>query len=175
MAAGVEAEVRVQAGYYEMLVNRTGARLLQSNLEWLGPVRFSEKDQEFARQLQKSAGVEETGLDGSVQPLDENPGPPEGFSTDVADVSWNVPTLHFTATIAPANTAWHAWPVVACAGTTVGHAGMIYASKALAATAVDLFESPDQRAAIRREFEEKTRGKTYKGYIPDGPPPVPAQ
>lgn len=175
LAAGVETEVRVQAGYYEMLVNRTGARLLQANLEWLGPVPFSEKDQEFARQLQRSAGVEETGLDGSVQPLDENPGPPEGFSTDVADVSWNVPTLHFTATIALANTAWHAWPVVACAGTAVGHAGMIYASKALAATAVDLFESPDQRAAIRREFDEKTQGKTYKGYIPDGPPPVPAQ
>jgi aminobenzoyl-glutamate utilization protein B len=174
LAAGVEGELRVQSGDYEMMVNRTGARLLQTNLEWLGPVPFSAKDHEFARQLQKSAGVEEKGLDGSVQPIDENPGPPEGGSTDVADVSWNVPTLHLSVTTAPANTAWHAWPVVACAGTTVGHEGMIYASKALAATAVDLFENPDQRAAIRKEFEEKTRGTTYKGYIPDGPPPVPA-
>lgn len=175
LAAGVEGELRVQSGDYEMLVNRTGARLLQANLEWLGPVPFSDKDHEFARQLQKSAGVEAKGLDGSVQPLDENPGPPEGGSTDVADVSWNVPTLHLSVTTAPANTAWHAWPVVACAGTTVGHEGMIYASKALAATAVDLFESPDRRAAIRKEFEEKTKGTTYKGYIPDGPPPVPVE
>ena len=52
---------------------------------------------------------------------------------------------------------------------------MIYAAKALAATAVDLYENPEQRAAIRREFEEKTKGTTYKGYIPAGPPPVPAQ
>jgi aminobenzoyl-glutamate utilization protein B len=175
LAAGVEAEVRVQSGDYEMLVNMAGARLLQNNLEWLGPVPFTDKDHEFARQLQKSAGVEEKGLDGAVQPLDENPGPPEGGSTDVADVSWNVPTLHLSVTTAPANTAWHAWPVVACAGTTVGHEGMIYAAKALAATAIDLFESPDQRAAIRREFEESTKGKTYKGYIPDGPPPVPME
>lgn len=175
LAAGVEGEVRVQSGDYEMLVNRTGARLLQKNLEWLGPVPFSDKDQEFARRLQKSAGVEETGLDGAVQPLDENPGPPEGGSTDVADVSWNVPTLHLSVTTAPANTAWHAWPVVACAGTTVGHEGMVYAAKALAATALDLFESPEQRAAIRKEFEEKTKGTTYKGYIPDGPPPVPTE
>lgn len=173
LAAGVEGELRVQSGDYEMLVNRTGARLLQANLEWLGPVPFSDKDHEFARQLQKSAGVAETGLDGSVQRLDENPGPPEGGSTDVADVSWNVPTLHLSVTTAPSNTAWHSWPVVACAGTTVGHEGMIYASKALAATAVDLFESPAQREAIRKEFEEKTKGTTYKGYIPDGPPPVP--
>jgi len=175
LAAGVEGGVRVQSGDYEMLVNMTGARLIQANFEWLGPIPFSAKDQEFARQLQKSAGVEEKGLDGSVQPLDENPGPPEGGSTDVADVSWNVPTLHLSVTTAPANTAWHAWPVVACAGTSVGHEGMIYASKALAATAVDLFESPEQRAAIRREFDEKTKGTTYKGYIPAGPPPVPAE
>ncbi len=37
---------------------------------------------------------------------------------------------------------------------------MIYAAKALAATAVDLFESSDQRGVIRKEFEEKTRGTT---------------
>ncbi|HBL27412.1 MAG TPA: amidohydrolase [Acidobacteria bacterium] len=173
LAAGVEGSLRVQSGDYEMLVNRAGARLLQSNLEWLGPVPFTEKDQEFAKLLQRSAGVVEKGLDGSVQPIDENPGPPEGGSTDVADVSWNVPTLHLSVTTAPANTAWHAWPVVACAGTTVGHAGMVYASKTLAATAVDLFEDPARRVAIRKEFDEKTKGVTYKGYIPDGPPPVP--
>jgi len=173
LGADVTGELRVQAGDYEMLVNRTGARLLQANLEWLGPVPFTEKDQEFAKLLQRSAGVEEKGLDGSVQPLDENPGLPEGGSTDVADVSWNVPTLHLSVTTAPANTAWHAWPVVACAGTTVGHAGMIYAAKTLAATAVDLFENPGARAAIRKEFDEKTQGITYKGYVPDGPPPVP--
>jgi aminobenzoyl-glutamate utilization protein B len=50
---------------------------------------------------------------------------------------------------------------------------MIYAAKALAATMVDLFEDEDARAAIRAEFEENTRGKTYRGYLPDGPPPVP--
>jgi aminobenzoyl-glutamate utilization protein B len=175
LASGVEGEVRVQSGDYEMLPNMTGARLVQSNFEWLGPIQFTEQEQEFARQLEKAAGVTEPkGLDGSIQPLDENPGPPEGGSTDVADVSWNVPTLHFSVSTAPATTAWHAWPVVACAGMSIGHQGMVYAAKTLAATAVDLFEKPDQREAIRREFEEKTKGTTYKGYIPDGPPPVPA-
>ncbi len=53
---------------------------------------------------------------------------------------------------------------------------MIYAAKALAATAVDLFEQTGaQRAAIRAEFEEKTAGTEYRGYLPPGPPPLPAE
>jgi aminobenzoyl-glutamate utilization protein B len=38
---------------------------------------------------------------------------------------------------------------------------------------VDLFEKPETRAEIRREFEKNTQGTTYKPYIPDGPPPLP--
>jgi aminobenzoyl-glutamate utilization protein B len=175
LAAGVEGELKVQSGDYEMLVNMAGARLIHSNLTWLGPLQFTDQENEFARTIQKATNVETRGLDGSIQPLDENPGPPQGGSTDVADVSWNVPTLHLSVTTAPAGAPWHAWPVVASGGMSIGHKGMTHAAKALAATMVDLFESEENRRAIRAEFEEKTRGKTYKGYIPDGPPPVPAQ
>lgn len=175
LAAGVEGEVKVQSGDYEMLVNMTGARLLHSNLTWLGPLQFTEEEQEFARAIQKATSVEPKGLSGEVQPLDENPGEPEGGSTDVADVSWNVPTLHVSVTTAPAGAPWHAWPVVASGGMSIGHKGMTYAAKVLAATMIDLFERPETRQAIRAEFDEKTRGQVYKGYIPEGPPPVPAR
>ncbi len=50
---------------------------------------------------------------------------------------------------------------------------MTYAAKALATTMVDLFVDDDRRAAIQTEFETKTRGVTYEGYLPDGPPPAP--
>jgi hypothetical protein len=50
---------------------------------------------------------------------------------------------------------------------------MVYAAKALAATTVDLYEDPEQRKAIAKEFEEETKGFEMKLYIPDGPPPVP--
>jgi aminobenzoyl-glutamate utilization protein B len=174
LAAGVEGEVRVQSGDYEMLVNMAGARLLHDNLTWLGPLRFTEEEQAFARQIQRETGVAEKGLAGEPRPLDENPGEPDGGSTDVADVSWNVPTLHLSVTTAPAGAPWHAWPVVASGGMSIGHRGMTHAAKTLAATMVDLFESDAHRQAIRREFEEKTKGKTYRGYIPAGPPPIPA-
>ena len=132
-----------------------------------------EEEQRFARELQRTTGTEETGLRAEVEPLDLEPGEPEGGSTDVADVSWNVPTLHLSVTTAPADAPWHAWPVVACGGMSIGHKGMIHAAKALAATMVDLFEDDAALAAVRREFEENTAGKTYRGYLPPGPPPVP--
>lgn len=175
LAADVESTLRVQSGDYEMLVNRAGARLLQSNMEWLGPIQFTGEEQEFAKAIQRETGTEPKGLDGSIQPLDENPGAPEGGSTDVADVSWNVPTLHVSVATAPVAAPWHAWPVVASGGMSIGHKGMTFAAKTLAATMVDLFEQPEKRAAIRREFEENTKGVVYKGYIPEGPPPVPVE
>jgi aminobenzoyl-glutamate utilization protein B len=90
-------------------------------------------------------------------------------------VSWNVPVLHVSVVTAPAGSPWHAWPVAACGGMSIGHKGLTYASKVLAATMVDLFEQPEKRAEIRREFEASTKGTVYKGYIPDGPPPLPKE
>lgn len=175
MAAGVEGELKVQTGDYEMLVNLAGARLLHRNLSWLGPLEFTAEEQEFARAIQRETGVEEQGLDGAVQPLKEKPGEPEGGSTDVADVSWVVPTLHLSVTTAPKGAPWHAWPVVACGGGSIGHRGMLYASRALTATLVDLAQHPELREEIRREFTAKTAGKQYKSYLPPGPPPLPAE
>jgi len=88
-------------------------------------------------------------------------------------VSWNVPTLQLTTTTAPKAAPWHAWPVVACGGMSIGHKGMTYAAKVLASTMVDLFNDPAKRAEIRKEFAEKVAGKPYQRYVPDGPPPIP--
>ncbi len=173
LATGTESTFRVQSGDYEMLPNLAGAKVIHDNLTWLGPLEFTESEQEFAREIQRVTGVEPEGLKGEIKPLDLNPGPPKGGSTDVADVSWNVPTLHLSVTTAAFEAPWHAWPVVAAGGMSIGHKGMNYAAKALAATMVDLYENPEARAAIQKEFEESTEGFDYKPYIPEGPPPVP--
>jgi aminobenzoyl-glutamate utilization protein B len=164
----------VQAGSPEILVNMPGAKLLDTNLRWLGPLNFTEEEHQFARDIQKSAGGKEIGLDEKITPVANAPGEPQGGSTDVADVSWNVPTLHLSVTTAPAEAPWHAWPVVAAGGMSIGHKGMMYASKALAATMIDLYLNPQQREAIKRDFVQRKGNVVYKGYIPDGPPPVPA-
>jgi aminobenzoyl-glutamate utilization protein B len=170
--AGVESKFTVQTGCYEILVNLAGAKLLQQNLEWLGPIKYTEAEQEFALAIQRATGTEQKGLNGQIKRLEAPKPDPPGGSTDVGDVSWVVPTLHLSVTTAP-ESAWHAWPVVACGGMSIGHKGMMLAAKTLAATMVDLFEDGKTREAIQAEFKEKTRGFVYKPYISDGPPPVP--
>jgi aminobenzoyl-glutamate utilization protein B len=173
LAANVESKVNVQGGDWNMLVNMTGQRLAWENMHWLGPIPFTAEEQAFARTIQKETGVAEKGLVATLKPYDANPGPPEGGSTDVADVSWVVPTIHLSVTTAPIGAPWHAWPVVACGGMSIGHKGMIWASSALAATMIDLYRDPKHIAAVRDDFAKSTKGVTYKPYIPPGPPKVP--
>ncbi|HEY3138784.1 MAG TPA: amidohydrolase [Blastocatellia bacterium] len=173
LMAGVESKLTVQGGDYELLVNLTGEKIIHSNLTWLGPIQYTAEEQEFAKTIQRATSVEPTGLNGAVQPFDPPKPDPEGGSTDVGDVSWLVPTLHLSVTTAPEKAPWHAWPVVACGGMSIGHKGMVYAAKALAATMVDLFEDAKTREVIQAEFKKKSKGEVYKPYVPDGPPPVP--
>jgi aminobenzoyl-glutamate utilization protein B len=173
LMAEVQATMTVQNGVPEMLVNEVGAKLVQANLERLGPVMFTPEEQRFAREVQRACGAEPVGLDGSVRPLQPQPPDPTLGSTDAAAVSWRVPTLNLRVTAVPSGVPGHAWPVAACSGTSMGHRGMIYAAKVLAATGVDLFQDESARAAIRDEFRRKTEGSTYRPLIPDGPPKLP--
>jgi aminobenzoyl-glutamate utilization protein B len=173
LAADVEAKLTVQGGDWNMLVNMTGQRAAWENMNWLGPIVYTDDEQKYARQIQTETQTPPKGLMGAVKPFDANPGPAEGGSTDVADVSWNIPTIHLSVTTAPLAAPWHGWPVVACGGMSIGHKGMVWASKALAATMIDLYRDPHLLQSVRQEFAKKTEGITYAPYIPAGPPPIP--
>jgi aminobenzoyl-glutamate utilization protein B len=170
--AGVEVQAKVQTGCWERLVLREAGQLLDRNMRALDPIRYSEEEQSFARALQKAAGVPEKGADGKLLPFREPAKDPEGGSTDVGDVSWVIPTLHFHVATAPTGVPWHSWAVVAPGGMSIGHKGMLFAAKTIAAAGVDLFEDASLRDRLLSEFAKKTAGVIYKGYIPDGPPPV---
>jgi aminobenzoyl-glutamate utilization protein B len=173
LIAGVEVKVTVQTVDYEMLVNRTGATALQKNLEKLGPIVYTTDEIAFAKKIQEVQGGEQIGLDGAIHPMKETQEHPEGGSTDVGDISWNVPEITLLTTTAPKNTAWHGWSVVACGGMSIGHKGLVFSSKALAMTMVDLFENEQLRKDVRAEFEKRKGTQVYKAYIPEGPAPIP--
>ena len=173
LMAGVQHTLKIEAGYTDMAILETGSRLIHDNLTWLGPPTYTEEEEAFARALQQATGKEPKGMVAAAQPIKPIPPDPPGGSSDVGDVSWIAPTLHFSVATAPKDVPWHAWPVVAASGMSIGHKGMMLAATTLAATAVDLYENAAVRDAIRAEWAEKTKGVTYRWYIPDGPPPVP--
>jgi aminobenzoyl-glutamate utilization protein B len=170
--ANVDYKISLISGIYEVLVNRAGGEIMQGNLELLGPISYTEEETDFGKKIQEATGKPQIGMDSSIKPLlatKENPG---GGSTDVGDVSWNVPNINLGVTVAPKDTPWHSWAVVACGGMSIGHKGMIYAAKALGMTAVDLFENPKLVEKVKAEFKERKGSEVYEPIIPDGPPPI---
>lgn len=173
--AGVEHTISVQTGYSDMNILTKGLELLQSNLGALAPLTYTDAEQAFARSLQKATGKEEKGMSAALKPLEPVYKDPRGGSTDVGDVSWVVPTLQFYVATAPFEVPWHAWPVVSSSRVSIGHKGMMFAAQGLATTAVDLFQKADVREALKNQFDDQTKGRTYRWLVPDGPPPVPAK
>ena len=173
LIAGVEHTLTIQTGYTDTNILESGLKLLHENLTLAGETSYTAEEQAFARELQKATGKPEVGMVAALEPIKPIASDPPGGSTDVGDVSWVVPTLHFSVATAPKAVPWHAWPVVASSRMSIGHKGMMRASRVLAATAVDLFQDAARLETIRKEWAQKTKGVTYKWLVPDGPPPIP--
>ena len=127
---GTKYETKLISGIYEILVNRTGAQVMQNNMETIGEITYTENEIKYANTILKETGKPQVGIDGSVVPMQPTLAA-TGGSTDVGDVSQVVPTVRMSATIASKGGPWHSWAVVACSGMSIGHKGMIYSAKAL--------------------------------------------
>jgi len=169
--ADVDYKISLVSGIYETLVNRSGGEIMQANLELLGPITYTEEETAFGKAIQKATGKPEVGMDSKIYPLKETEETPGGGSTDVGDVSWNVPNINLGVTVAPKDTPWHSWAVVACGGMSIGHKGMVYASKAMGMTMLDLFENPKMVAKVKEEYKTRKGDEVYEPMI-DGPAPI---
>ena len=159
-------EVYLITGVYNKLVNREVARVLHKNLEFVGPPRFTDEQQAFAREMQKYLGNKEEGISTDIKPLEEPKGYMGGGSTDVADVSWIVPTAALGTACWPKGSPGHSWAVTTCAGSSVGLTGMHTAAKTIAAAGIETLMDPSVIEKAQAEFKEKTKGFTYKSAVP---------
>lgn len=89
-------------------------------------------------------------------------------STDVGDVSWNCPTAQAYVATWAAGTPGHSWQVVTQGKSGLAHKGLIYAAKAMAGAAIDMYEDPAVIEEAKAEMEETLEGDTYLCPIPDG-------
>ncbi len=173
--ADVDYKISLISGIYEVLVNREGGKVMQQNLELLGPISYTPEEIAFGKKIQEVTKKPQVGMDSDIKPLAETLENPGGGSTDVGDVSWNVANINLRVTTAPKDTPWHSWAVVACGGMSIGHKGMIYASKAMSMTMLDLFEDPALVTKVTSEYKTRKGEEVYKAIIPEGPPPIPSK
>ena len=95
-------------------------------------------------------------------------------STDMGDISWNVPTAQVTTATYVPGVPGHSWQATACTGMSIGYKGMMVAAKTLALTASDLLRDPETIARAKQEFLEKRGGANFKysSLVGDRKPPL---
>jgi len=172
MGTGTSVDSEILTGLYNILPNITLAETMHRNLRLVGGVEYDEQEKEFAEKIAATLNSH-PGMNAArvVAPFNETA---RGtFSSDVGDVSWNVPTTGLrTSTWVPGTTA-HSWQAVSAGGTSIGIKGMIVAAKTLAACAYDLFEAPDILQQAKYEFLQKTgEDFTYRPLMDRTEPPL---
>ncbi|MGE5200356.1 MAG: amidohydrolase, partial [Rhodospirillaceae bacterium] len=142
LGTGTRVEHEVTMSYWNVLPNDTLAAVLHRNLEKVGGVRYTADEQAFAEKIRATLIDPGTpmGSQTGVQPM--RSGLVAAASTDVGDVSWNVPAVAMSAATFVPGVPAHTWQAVACAGSSIGIKGMLVAAKAMALTVSDLLGDP---------------------------------
>ncbi len=129
-------------------MNRALAEAMHSNIQRVGMPVWSEADERLATAVQAMLGVETRGLETEVSrelrgqeriPEGEERG---GYSDDIGDISWAVPTatLSFPSNI-PGG-AGHNWNKAIAMATPIAHKGATAGAKVHAMTVLDLLLTP---------------------------------
>jgi aminobenzoyl-glutamate utilization protein B len=161
--------VSVLASVRDPISNAVLGRVMQKELERVGPPKFDEKDQAFAKALQKEVGVQQAGLATEVIGFGPNHG--STASSDIGEVSAAVPLAELNVAARPLGTASHHWSQTSCAAHPLGFKGMEVAAKVLGASLVDLLTDPKAVAAAKEEFAKSTQGKPYVSPLPQDAKP----
>jgi len=174
-ALGTETKMDYEVihGLYNLLPNEALQRVMWENLSRVGGVDYDAAERAFAETLRGSLPEDSPSLESAAEVQ------AYGFqrigmgSTDVADVSWIVPTAGLrTATWVP-GTAAHSWQAIAAGGMSIGTKGMLVAAKALALTAVEIFTNPDIVEAAQAEHAERVGPDfVYEPLLGDRDPPL---
>ena len=162
----------VMHGNFSLLPNDTLQKIVHKNLEDLGGITYDEDEYEYASEIYTTffEPDNEIGSQELVRPFKTS----HGYgSTDVGDVSWNVPTAGLrTATWVP-GTASHSWQAVASGGTSIGLKGAELAAKTLAKSAIEIFSDVSIVEDSKKELLSRVGDDfEYKPLLGDREPPL---
>lgn len=171
LGTGTTMDVEIVGGTYNILPNSYLAGLQNQNLQRLGGIKYTNEERAFAEALRRTMldPALPLGSEEKVLPSDPNITP---ASTDLGDVSWNVPTIGLTTATWVPGTSAHTWQATACDGMSIGIKGMMLAAKTMALTGLDLFTDPTHIQKARAEFEQRRGNYSYKPIIGDRKPPL---
>ena len=171
-----KVKTKILAGVSNLLYNETLGNIMQGNLDQLGAPEFSKEEHLYAKKYQDTltrkdiesayshAGIDlvegqvlaETVVAGDVKPVDM------GGSTDVADVSWVVPTVSLWGANYAIGTPFHSWQMTAQGKSSIAIKGMTHAAMVMAATGSDLILN---RTILDDAWSEHNKTIEKTGYM----------
>lgn len=195
LMTGTEVQIRFEKACSNLIPNVTLEQVMYRCFEALGVPAFTEEERRYASAIvstlqqeaergakpgpadaaeTSAAPVDPAALPEALDPYAPVTGRMLG-STDVADVSWVVPTAQLETVCYAADTPFHSWQMVAQGKSTAAHKGMLHAAKVLAATAAELLAHPKALEAAKWELRSRGGIEGYVCPIPaDVRPPVKA-
>lgn len=181
---------QLQKACSDYLPNRHLEALMYENLCYYGTPEWSDEERHFAAQIRQTlsendlqntlnsiAGTsDERGeafaqahhqalLVDDVAPWAANDKLMAG-STDVGDVSWNVPVAQCFSPCFALGTPLHTWQLVSQGRTSCAHKGMLLAAKVMGATAAELLAEPEKIPPCRQELNARLEKMPYHCPIP---------
>jgi aminobenzoyl-glutamate utilization protein B len=200
MMTQTQVQIQIDKACSNLIPNETLEKIMHANLQAAPLPVPTDKELEFANAIRGTLNAAE--LDNELVRLVEHYGEREGRriaqttegqplhttvlpyktsekpmmgSTDVADVSWIVPTVQCNTSCYALATPGHSWQLVAQGLEPWAHKGMLLAAKVMAATALDLIQQPEKLEEAKAELKERLGSEPYRCPIPEGVNPAPVK
>lgn len=174
-------DVKVISAVSNLLGNTPLEEAMQAAMDGLGGIAFDDVDRAYAARIQATltpedivAAYRRAGIEPRQgEPLCDYVVPRTAIgdkmmgSTDVADVSWAVPTVQALVATHAIGTPGHTWQITAQGKAPAAHKGMTYAGQVMGATARMLFSDAVLLARAKKDHRERLAQTPYVCPIPD--------
>ena len=150
---------------YGYLPNHTLGKIIYDNARIVQAPTFSEQEKKFANDIRKIYGLNEL-----KEPIHEGieflKNGIDMYAQDGGDASLIAPLASVNCAF-PKDIPFHGWGISAVSGSSIGHKGMIFCAKTLAATAIDILSKPEMLQRIKKEHKNRTKNHQYQCLLPD--------
>ena len=175
MMTGTTVKHQILGAAWPGHFNKPLAEAMYANIKKVGMPVWDDKDMEMARAVQtlvEAPKKEDDGtpIDGLKKTIDTIKGSVPfswgGGSDDIADISWNVPTivLRYPANIP--GTKGHHWADAIAMATPIAHKGSLAGAEATAMTLFDCFTNPKLVQEAKTYFTDvQTKDVKYASFI----------
>jgi aminobenzoyl-glutamate utilization protein B len=162
---GTTYSVNVLSAVWPTRANQTMAEVLHRNIELVGMPRWTESEQRLARELQTKEKLKPTGLMPEISPLREET-QQSTSANDSGEITWVVPAGRLTFPANIPGIAFHHWAAGVALATSIAHKGAVAGAKAMAASALDIFNEPSLVEKAKATFKEEIGDVEYRPLLP---------